>query len=107
VSLAAPPKQRCGRAREPPNERNGPKSAVETGACLGRVHPTDTKSPRFFCLDPVAKILYAANADEGFSVQQNTDTIVPLKINQANGMLTPTGQVIRTSSPCTVVFAGA
>ena len=69
--------------------------------------PTDAKSLRFFCLDPAAKILYAANADEGFSVQQNTDTIVPLRINQANGMLTPTGQVIKTSSPCTIVFAGA
>jgi 6-phosphogluconolactonase (cycloisomerase 2 family) len=67
--------------------------------------PTDAKSPRFFCLDPSAKILYAANADEGFSGQQNTDTIVPFRINQANGMLTPTGQVIKTNSPCTIVFA--
>ena len=69
--------------------------------------PTHAKSPRFFCLDPSAKMLYAANADEGYSDQQNTDTIVPFTINQANGMLTPTGQVIRTSSPCTIVFAGA
>jgi 6-phosphogluconolactonase (cycloisomerase 2 family) len=65
---------------------------------------THAKSPRFFCLDPSAKILYAANADEGFSGQQNTDTIVPFRINQANGMLTPTGQVIKTNSPCTIVF---
>jgi len=28
--------------------------------------PTHAKSPRFFCLDPAAKILYAANADEGY-----------------------------------------
>ena len=69
--------------------------------------PTHAKSPRFFCLDPATKILYAANADEGFSAEQNTDTIVPFTINQANGMLTPTGQVITTSSPCTIVFAGA
>ncbi|MBV8132483.1 MAG: lactonase family protein [Alphaproteobacteria bacterium] len=69
--------------------------------------PTHAKSPRFFCLDPAAQILYAANADEGFSDQQNTDTIVPFRINQANGMLTPTGQVIKTSSPCTIFFAGA
>jgi 6-phosphogluconolactonase len=68
--------------------------------------PTHAKSPRFFCLDPAAKILYAANADEGYSDQRNTDTIVPFRINQANGMLTPTGQVIKTSSPCTIVFAG-
>jgi 6-phosphogluconolactonase (cycloisomerase 2 family) len=69
--------------------------------------PTHAKSPRFFCLDPAAKILYAANADEGFSVEQNTDTIVPFGISQANGMLTPSGQVIKTSSPTTIVFAGA
>ena len=68
--------------------------------------PTHAKSPRFFCLDPAAKILYAANADEGYSDQQNTDTIVPFRINQANGTLTPTGQIIKTSSPCTIVFAG-
>jgi 6-phosphogluconolactonase (cycloisomerase 2 family) len=68
--------------------------------------PTHAKSPRFFCLDPAAKILYAANADEGYSDQQNTDTIVPFRINQANGMLTPKGQVIKTTSPCTIVFAG-
>ena len=67
--------------------------------------PTRAKSPRFFGLDPAAKILYAANADEGFSKEQNTDTIVAFRINQANGMLTPTGQVIKTNSPCTIVFA--
>src|SRR6516165_8433349 len=67
---------------------------------------TNAKSPRFFCLDPAAKILYAANADEGYSDQQNTDTIVPFGISEANGSLTPTGQVIKTNSPCTIVFAG-
>ena len=69
--------------------------------------PTHAKSPRFFCLDPADQILYAANADEGFSDEQSTDTIVPFRINQANGMLTPTGQVIKSSSPCTIVFVGA
>jgi len=69
--------------------------------------PTHAKSPRFFCLDPAAQILYAANADEGFSQEQNTDAIVPFRINQANGMLTPPSQVIKTSSPCTIVFATA
>ena len=67
--------------------------------------PTHAKSPRFFCLDPADQILYAANADEGYSQEQNTDTIVPYRINQANGMLTPTGQVVKTNSPCTIVFA--
>jgi 6-phosphogluconolactonase (cycloisomerase 2 family) len=61
--------------------------------------------PRFFCLDPSAKILYAANADEGFSGQQNTDTIVPFRINQANGVLTPTGQVIKIL-PCFRIVEG-
>jgi 6-phosphogluconolactonase (cycloisomerase 2 family) len=68
---------------------------------------THAKSPRFFCLDPAAKTLYAANADEGFSTEQNTDTIVPFKVNQGNGSLTPTGKVLKTSSPCTIVFASA
>jgi 6-phosphogluconolactonase len=82
------------------NARDGtltPLGWVETGG----------RSPRFFTLDPAAKTLYAANADEGFGTAQNTDTIVPFRINQANGGLTPTGRVIKTSSPCTIVFAGA
>ena len=66
--------------------------------------PTHAKSPRFFCLDPAAKTLYAANADEGFSDEQHTDTIVPFRINQANGMLTPTGRIINTNSPPRIVF---
>jgi 6-phosphogluconolactonase (cycloisomerase 2 family) len=31
---------------------------------------THATSPRFFCLDPAAQILYVANADEGFSDEQ-------------------------------------
>ena len=65
---------------------------------------THAKSPRFFCLDPAAQTLYAANADEGFSKEQNTDTIVPFRVNQASGMLAPGGQVIKTNSPCTIAF---
>ena len=55
-------------------------------------------------MHPAAKFLYAANADEGFSEEQNTDTILPFRINQANGMLTPSGQIIKTNSPSTIVF---
>jgi 6-phosphogluconolactonase len=71
--------------------------------------PTNAKSPRFFGIDPAGKIIYAANADEGMGGrgQQNTDTIVAFSINQADGVLTPTGQVIKVNSPCTIVFAGA
>jgi 6-phosphogluconolactonase len=70
---------------------------------------THAKSPRFFGLDPTGKVLYAANADEGMGErgQQNTDTIVPFRANEADGMLTPTVQVIKVNSPCTIVFAGA
>jgi 6-phosphogluconolactonase len=69
--------------------------------------PTHGNSPRFFCLDPAAKLLYAANADEGFGPpdEKNTDTIAQFTL-QANGTLKPTGQIIKTSSPCTIVFAG-
>ena len=67
---------------------------------------TRAKSPRFFRLDPAAEILYAANADEGYSPQPDTDVITPFRIDRAKGTLTPTGRVIKTSSPCTIVFAG-
>jgi hypothetical protein len=60
----------------------------------------------FFCLDPAAKFLYAANADEGFGLpgEKSTDTIVQFSA-EANGVLKPTGHVIKTNSPCTIVFA--
>jgi hypothetical protein len=32
---------------------------------------------------------------------------VPFRINLANGMLTPSRQVIKINSPCTIVFASA
>ena len=69
--------------------------------------PTHGNSPRFFGLDPAAKFLYAANADEGFGPpeEKNTDTIVQFTVNQATGTLTPTGHTIKTNSPCTIVFA--
>ena len=60
-------------------------------------------------LGDLAKLLISPGYDfrEGhYSDQQNTDTIVPFRINQANGMLTPNGQVIKTTSPCTIVFSG-
>jgi len=69
--------------------------------------PAHAKSPRFFGLDPTAQTLYAANADEGFSQEQNTDTIVPFRINLPNGTLMPSHQVIKTNSPCTIVFKSA
>ena len=69
--------------------------------------PTHGNSPRFFGLDPAAKFLYAANADEGFGPpeEKNTDTIVQFTVNHATGTLTSTGHTIKTNSPCTIVFA--
>jgi 6-phosphogluconolactonase len=69
--------------------------------------PTHGNSPRFFGIDSAAKFLYAANADEGFGPpeEKNTDTIVQFTVDQATGTLTPTGQTIKTNSPCTIVFA--
>ena len=68
--------------------------------------PTHANSPRFFGLDPAVKFLYAANADEGFGPpeEKSTDTIVQFSV-EANGELKPTSQVIKTNSPCTIVFA--
>ena len=67
--------------------------------------PTHANSPRFFGLDPAARFLYAANADEGFGPpdEKNTGTIVQFRI-EANGTLTPTDQVIEVKSPSTIVF---
>jgi hypothetical protein len=69
--------------------------------------PTNAKCPVSLASTPAGKILYAANADAGVNAQQNTDTIVAYGINQVNGMLAPTGRVMKTNSPCTIVFAGA
>jgi hypothetical protein len=55
----------------------------------------------------IGRRVYAANADEGYSDQPNTDLIAPFRIDPASGRLTPTGQVVKTESPCTIVFAGA
>jgi len=80
-------------------------------ACLATLTPmgwapTNANSPRFFGLDPAAKYLYAATADEDFGPpgEKSTDTIVQFSV-EADGSLKPTGQVIKTSSPCSIVFA--
>jgi 6-phosphogluconolactonase (cycloisomerase 2 family) len=58
--------------------------------------PAQGKTPRFFALDPAGASLYVAN--------QNSDTIVAFRVDPATGRLTPTGQVIRTPSPSSIVF---
>jgi 6-phosphogluconolactonase len=59
---------------------------------------TQGKTPRFFALDSSGKFLYAAN--------ENSDTIVTFRIDQATGKLAPTGQVVKTGNPVCIVFAG-
>ncbi len=58
--------------------------------------PTQGKTPRFFTLDPSGTVLYAAN--------QDSDAIVCFRVDQVTGKLTPTGQVVKTGSPSTIVF---
>ena len=57
---------------------------------------TQGRSPRFFALDPSGAFLYAAN--------QNSDTIVAFSVDQPTGRLKPTGQVVKTGSPSSIVF---
>jgi len=59
--------------------------------------PVQGRKPRYFCLDPDASHLFAANED--------SHTIVEFGVNQETGKLMPTGQVIETGSPTCVVFA--
>jgi YVTN family beta-propeller protein len=58
---------------------------------------TEGKTPRYFGLDPSGTFLYAGN--------QDSDTIMTFRIDQATGKLTATGQVIQTGSPVTIVFS--
>lgn len=52
--------------------------------------------PRFICLDPQGRHLCAAN--------ERSDTVVQSAIDQASGNLAPTGHVIDTGSPVSIVF---
>ena len=61
--------------------------------------PTQGKGPRFICLDPSQRFLYAAH--------EQGDTVVTFRVDLATGRLTPTGQVVRTASPVTIAFADA
>jgi 6-phosphogluconolactonase (cycloisomerase 2 family) len=61
--------------------------------------PSQGSHPRFFALSPDGSLLYAAN--------QNSDTIVTFRVDQERGTLSPTGQIIETGSPVSIVFGGA
>ena len=67
----------------------------------GRLHPlqwasTQGETPRFFTLDPTGDFLYALN--------QDSDTLVIFMVDQATGILTPTGQIIQSGSPVCLAF---
>ena len=59
--------------------------------------PAQGTMPRFFALDPSGQFMYVAN--------QGSDTIVTFRVDPAMGELTPTGQIMRTGSPVSIVFA--
>ena len=61
--------------------------------------PTRGRTPRFFALQPPGVRLHVAN--------QDSDTIVDFEIDPATGRLTPTGQVVATGSPSSIVFRSA
>jgi len=72
--------------------------AVEDAGTLSPVgwEPTQGKTPRFFAIEPSGALLYAANMD--------SDTIVAFRVDAASGKLTPTGQIVKTGSPSSIVF---
>jgi 6-phosphogluconolactonase len=57
---------------------------------------TQGKTPRNFAIDPSGKLLFAEN--------QQSDTIVVFRIDQATGKLTPTGKVLEVGRPVCVKF---
>jgi 6-phosphogluconolactonase len=56
------------------------------------------KTPRFIGVDPAGRYLYAAN--------EQSDTVVTLRIDQNTGIPVPNGNIIQNASPVTIVFAG-
>jgi 6-phosphogluconolactonase len=59
--------------------------------------PTQGKSPRYIGFDPSYRFLYATN--------EQSDSIVGLRVGPANGRLSATGQVVKNASPVTIAFA--
>jgi 6-phosphogluconolactonase len=60
--------------------------------------PSEGVGPRFIGLDPAGRFLQAAN--------EQGDNIVTFRVDAGSGKLTPTGQVVKNTSPVTIVFAG-
>lgn len=68
---------------------NGRLRSVQWAAAEGR-------TPRFFTLDPTGRFMFVANED--------SDTIVQFSIDSKTGILTATGEVVRTGSPVCILF---
>lgn len=61
--------------------------------------PSGGERPRFFGLDPSGTYLYACN--------EKSHNVVAFRTDPATGALTPTGQIVDTGSPVTMVFGKA
>jgi 6-phosphogluconolactonase (cycloisomerase 2 family) len=59
--------------------------------------PSGGRVPRFIGFDPSHRFLYATN--------EQADTVVSWLADSSTGRLTPTEQVVRNASPCTIAFA--
>src|SRR5215470_12924079 len=57
---------------------------------------THGKTPRFIGIDPAGTNLYAAN--------EQSDTVVVLRLDEYTGKATPSGKIIQNTSPVTIVF---
>ena len=71
------------------NEKTGELSLIQHQSTLG-------KTPRNFIIDPTSNFLLAAN--------QNSDSIVTVKIDKAAGKLEPTGNILEVPKPVCLVF---
>jgi 6-phosphogluconolactonase len=58
---------------------------------------TGGRTPRFFALSPDGRLMYALN--------EESDTIVALRVDPTSGRLTPTGQSVQAGSPVCMVFS--
>jgi len=58
---------------------------------------TQGRTPRFFTLSPDGRLMYALN--------EESDTIVALRIDPTSGRLTPTGYSVQAGSPVCMVFS--
>jgi 6-phosphogluconolactonase len=56
------------------------------------------KTPRFIGIEPAGHYLYAAN--------EQSDTVVTMRIDPNTGHLTPNGKIFQNASPVAIVFAG-